>query len=83
MTSKFHKNLTMTFVLPVAIISIDDANITTFEKILKANQQTGAHNVDDYSLYNELLHEDEGKHKGKERNDLEEVCVSANVWSEA
>lgn len=35
--------------LPVAIISIDDANITNFktydEKILGANQDVGAHNA--------------------------------------
>jgi hypothetical protein len=72
--------------LAVAIISIDDANITnskhTFKKRLRANKKrTGAHNVvsnkelDAYKSYNEVLprnKDGERKYKGKERNDLEE-----------
>lgn len=72
--------------LSVAIISIDDANITnskhTLKKRLRANKKrTGAHNVvsnkesDAYKSYNEVLlrnKDGERKYKGKERNDLEE-----------
>lgn len=45
-TDKIKTNTTISIVLPVAIISIDDANVTqnSVEKILRANQESSAHN---------------------------------------
>lgn len=90
--SKRNTYTTITIVLSVAIISIDDANITNSKHVEKrANKRrTGAHNVmsnkecDAYKSHNEVLprnKDGERKHKGKERNDLEESgCTEKREW---
>lgn len=79
--------------LSVAIISIDDANITNskYDEKRANKSRTGAHNVmsnkkqDVYNSYNEVLprnKDGERKHKGKERNDLEESgCTEKREWN--
>lgn len=75
----------MTIVLPVAIISIDDANITNFktdeEKTLRANQEAGAHNALSIKedVYKSCSVIKGGADKGgKERNDSEESGCTAS-----
>ncbi|CAB3232100.1 unnamed protein product [Arctia plantaginis] len=70
---------------------MDDANVTQnmAQKNSRANQEsTGAHNAmsnNEYDVYNEVLprnKDEEGRHKGKERNDLEvSGCVSVYARS--
>lgn len=73
--------------LPVAIISIDDANITNLktdvEKILRANKKrTGAHNAmsnKEWDVHNAVLDRNkdgQNTHKSEVRNDLEESGCS-------